>query len=174
MIALLVIAPSKTNRERVIPMSAELFHIIAVLIRRLTTHGPVLALPRYDGHERQWTAPLPHLFRRRNGRLRMVVSTGTVLNTIRRRCEIIGEIDPAFRGLHFTSHDFRRLFATGLINNGLPIHIGAALLRHLNLQVTRDYVAVLDDDVTRHYQAFLARRRQRRPAEGYRPATDDS
>ncbi|MBG0568815.1 site-specific integrase [Actinoplanes sp. NEAU-A11] len=172
-IALLVIAPSKTNRERVIPMSAELFHIIAVLVRRLTVHGPVLALPRYDGHERQWTAPLPHLFQRRIGMLRMVVSTGTVLNTIRRRCEIIGETDPAFRGLHFTPHDFRRLFATDLVNNGLPIHIGAALLGHLNLQVTRGYVAVFDDDVTRHYQAFLARRRQQRPAEEYRPATDD-
>ncbi|MET7971029.1 tyrosine-type recombinase/integrase [Micromonospora sp. NPDC005305] len=105
--------------------------------------------------------------------LRMVVSTGTVLNTIRRRCEIIGETDPAFRGLHFTPHDFRRLFATALVNNGLPIHIGAALLGHLNLQVTRGYVAVFDDDVTRHYQAFLARRGQQRPAEEYRPATDD-
>lgn len=82
MIALLVIAPSKTNRERVISMSAELFHIIAVLIRRLTPHGSVLALPRYDGHERQWTAPFPHLFRRRNGMLRMVVSTATRLQKI--------------------------------------------------------------------------------------------
>ena len=36
-IALLVIAPSKTDRERVIPMSAELFHVIAVIIRRLTS-----------------------------------------------------------------------------------------------------------------------------------------
>jgi integrase len=29
----------------------------------------------------------------------------------------------------FTPHDFRR-FATELVNNGLPIHIGAALLGH--------------------------------------------
>ncbi|MFF4392172.1 hypothetical protein ACFY0G_36265 [Streptomyces sp. NPDC001552] len=35
-IGLLVIAPSKTDRERVIPMSAELFHVIAQIIRRLT------------------------------------------------------------------------------------------------------------------------------------------
>jgi hypothetical protein len=36
MIALLVITPSKTDRERVIPMSAELFHVIASVIRRHT------------------------------------------------------------------------------------------------------------------------------------------
>ncbi|MGW5220902.1 hypothetical protein ACWEQA_23845 [Nocardia sp. NPDC004085] len=35
-IALLVIAPSKTDRERVIPMSAELFHVIAQIIKRHT------------------------------------------------------------------------------------------------------------------------------------------
>ena len=38
-IALLVIAPSKTDRERVIPMSAELFAVIAAIIRRHTTGG---------------------------------------------------------------------------------------------------------------------------------------
>ncbi|XCM33472.1 hypothetical protein ABXI76_32905 [Streptomyces parvus] len=35
-IALLVIAPSKSKRERVIPMSADLFHAVAQIIRRLT------------------------------------------------------------------------------------------------------------------------------------------
>ena len=30
----------------------------------------------------------------------------------------------------FTPHDFRRIFATDLVNNGLLIHIGAALLGH--------------------------------------------
>jgi hypothetical protein len=35
-VALLVVAPSKTDRERVIPMTAELFHVVATIIRRLT------------------------------------------------------------------------------------------------------------------------------------------
>jgi integrase len=30
--------------------------------------------------------------------------------------------------VHFTPHDFRRLFATDAVNNGLPLHIAAALL----------------------------------------------
>lgn len=70
---------------------------------------------------------------------------------------------PAFRGLHFTPHDFRRLFATDLVNNRLPIHLGAALLGHVNLQTTQGYVAVFEEDVIRHTQDFLARRRAMRP-----------
>ena len=58
------------------------------------------------------------------------------------------------------------------MNNGLPIHIGAALLGHLNLQTTRGYVAVFNEDVVRHYQAFLDRRRQARPTDEYRAVTE--
>ena len=65
-----------------------------------------------------------------------------------------------------------RIFATELVNNGLPIHIGAALLGHLNLETTRGYVAVFEEELVRHYQAFLDRRRSLRPSEEYRPTTD--
>jgi integrase len=171
-IALLVIAPSKADRERVIPMSAELFHVVAKIVMRQSAQGPIPSLPRYDGHERIWTAPLPYLFQRQIGEVRRVTSPGTVLNTLRRQCELLGETSPAFRGLHFTPHDFRRLFATDLVNNGLPIHIGAALLGHLNLQTTQGYVAVFDEDVIRHIQQFMDRRRAMRPQEEYRPTTD--
>ena len=171
-IALLVIAPSKTDRERVIPMSAELFHIVAMIVMRQTEHGPIPSVPRYDGHEREWTAPMPYLFQRQIGGVRKVASPGTILNNLRKRCQIIGETNPEFRGLHFTPHDFRRLFATDVVNNGLPIHIGAALLGHLSLQTTQGYVAVFAEDVIRHVQDFLARRRAIRPEEEYRPATD--
>lgn len=54
-----------------------------------------------------------------------------------------------------------------------PIHIGAALLGHASLQTTRGYVAVFDEDVVRHYQLHLTRRRQLRPAEEYRDPTGD-
>jgi hypothetical protein len=63
--------------------------------------------------------------------------------------------------------------ATDLVNNGLPIHIGAALLGHFNLETTRGYVAVFDEDVIHHYQQYLERRRQMRPADEYRPATNE-
>ncbi len=73
--------------------------------------------------------------------------------------------------MHFRPHDLRRLFASE-VNNGLPIHIGAALLGHLNLETTRGYVAVFSKDVIRHYQMHLQRRRTIRPAEEYPTVTD--
>jgi hypothetical protein len=167
-----VIAPSKSDRERVIPMSAELFHVIAALIRRQTRHGPIPLLSRYDAHERAWSPPMPFLFQRQIGANRRVTSAASIWKTLRARCQTLGETDPSFRGVHFTPHDFRRLFATELVNNGLPIHMGAALLGHVNVQTTRGYVAVFAEDLTRHYQDFLARRRKMRPNEEYRPATE--
>jgi integrase len=59
---------------------------------------------------------------------------------LKRRCGELAEQHPGFHASDFTPHDFRRLLATDLVNNGLPIHIGAALLGHLNLQTTRGYV----------------------------------
>ena len=69
------------------------------------------------------------------------------------------------------SAERRHLFATELVNNGLPIHIGAALMGHVNVQSTRGYVAVFDEDIVRHYQQFLDRRRAQRPASEYRAPT---
>jgi hypothetical protein len=60
--ALLVIAPSKTDRERVIPMPAGLFAVIAAIIRRHLRRQPTIPLlPRYDKHERVWSKPMPFL-----------------------------------------------------------------------------------------------------------------
>jgi hypothetical protein len=91
---------------------------------------------------------------------------------LRRRCEELAERYPGFRTACFTPHDFRRLFATELVNNGLPIRIGAALLGHLNLRTTRGYVAVFNEDVVRHYQEFLGRRRNAHPGDEYRNVTE--
>lgn len=171
--ALLVIAPSKTDRERVVPMSAELFAVIAAVIRRHLRHGTAVPLlPRYDKHERIWSKPMPFLFQRKLGTSRAVLSDHTVQRMLQRPCLALAQTRPEFEGLTFTAHDFRRVFATELVNNGLPIHIGAALLGHISLQTTRGYVAVFDDDLVRHYQAFLDRRRQLRPADEYRAPTD--
>lgn len=173
-IALLVIAPSKSDRERVIPMSAELFHVIACIIRRLTADRAIVPLAtRYDPYERITTEPQPFLFQRDIGQRREAVSPGAVTNRLRRLCDELGQTHPAFATAHFSPQDFRRLLATELVNSGLPIHIGAALLGHLNIETTRGYVAVFQEDVVRHYQAHLARRRALRPADEYRSATGE-
>lgn len=171
-VALLVIAPSKSDRERVIPMSAELFHVIACIIRRINPNSRSIPLAtRYDDYERTTVEPQPFLFQRRIGQRLEVMTNGAIGTTIRKVCQDLAETDPRFDGVHFRPHDFRRLFATELVNNGLPIHIGAALLGHLNLDTTRGYVAVFEEDVTRHYQAHLERRRALRPPEEYTPVT---
>lgn len=171
-IALLVIAPSKTDRERVIPMSADLFHVLAAVIRRHTRGGRTVPLvTRYDGGEKLHSPPMPFLFQRQVGSTRSVITHNVVIAMLRRRCAHLAERHPSFAEARFTPHDFRRIFATDLVNNGLPIHIGAALLGHLNLETTRGYVAVFEEDLVRHYQAFLDKRRSLRPSEEYRPAT---
>jgi site-specific recombinase XerC len=172
-IALLVVAPSKSDRERVIPMSAELFAVIAAIVRRHTAGGQTIPLlPRYHPKERQSSPPMPFLFQRKIGTKHEVMSDTTVVNLLKRHCVELAEQHPGFLATSFTPHDFRRLLATELVNSGLPIHIGAALLGHLNLQTTRGYVAVFNEDVVRHYQGFLDRRRQARPTDEYRPVTE--
>ena len=171
-VALLVVAPSKTDRERVIPMSGELLHVLAEVIRFHTHDGhPVPLVRRWDPYERQHSAPLPYLFQPSNGPY-PAVGSPTWINTLLKEAGIAAaSVHPQLSGVRFTCHDFRRIFATELINNGLPIHIGAALLGHADLQTTRGYVAVFDDDVVHHYQQHLERRRTLRPAEEYPPAT---
>ncbi|WP_429425581.1 tyrosine-type recombinase/integrase [Nocardia sp. GAS34] len=173
-VALLVVCPSKSDRERVIPMSAELFHVIAQVIKRhIAEHGTVPVVPRYDNHERVWTPPMPYLFQTVHSAALRGMSTHTVWRSIRRAVEALALTRPEFKGVTFAPHDFRRAMATELVNNGLPIHIGAALLGHVNIQTTRGYVAVFDDTVIAHYQQFIERRRAQRPAEEYRKPTED-
>ncbi|MFD4524231.1 tyrosine-type recombinase/integrase [Streptomyces sp. NPDC058470] len=171
-IALLVVAPSKTDRERVIPMSAELFHAVAQIVRRQTPgREPIPLVSRYDPHERVWSEPMPFLLQRQIGTVRGVVAAGTVLKMLGRTCKEIAKTNKAFAGMTFTPHDFRRLFATEVVNGGLPIHIGAALLGHLNLQTTQGYVAVFAEDIVGHYQEFLSNRRAQRPEGEYGDVT---
>lgn len=173
-VALLVVTPSKSDSERVIPMSAELFHVIAQVIRRhIREHGTVPIAMRYDTHEKTWSPPLPYLFQSLRNSCRRAMSMVTIGSYIRKATEALAQTRPEFADITFAPHDFRRLFATELVNNGLPIHIGAALLGHLNAQTTRGYVAVFDEDIVAHYQQFLDRRRAQLPDDEYRTPTTE-
>ncbi|MEU9367201.1 site-specific integrase [Streptomyces avermitilis] len=144
-VALLVVSPSKSDRERVIPMSAELFHVAAQIIRRhREEHGTVPVCPHYDQSERTWCEPLPYLFQRVQSGTPRALSTSGVRQIVLDAAKALTPTHPQFAEIRFAPHDFRRLFATDLVNNGLPIHIGAALLGHLDIQTTRGYVAVFD------------------------------
>jgi integrase-like protein len=75
--------------------------------------------------------------------------------------------------IHFTPHDFRRLFTTEMVSTGLPLHIAATLLGHLNLDTTRGYTAVFPEEVITAHQHFIERRRATRPGAELRAATGE-
>jgi hypothetical protein len=113
------------------------------------------------------------MLQRKSGTVRGVLAAGTVLKMLRRTCKEIAQTNNAFAGLTFTPHDFRRLFSTEIIDGGLPIHIGAALLGNLNLQTTQGYVAVFAEDIVKSYQEFLNHRRTQRPESEYGDVTPE-
>ncbi|MFQ5830602.1 MAG: tyrosine-type recombinase/integrase [Candidatus Methylomirabilia bacterium] len=173
-VLLLQIAPSKLDQERVLPICPELAHVLAAIVARV--RGPLPCVPmlaRYDPHERVMSAPLPYLFQRRRGGHRALISGNGAKDILIRAAALAGLRDVDDQPLRFTPHDFRRLFATDAVNGGLPIHIAAKLLGHLDLNTTRGYVAIYPEQVVRHYQAHLARRRAARPPEEYRAPTED-
>jgi hypothetical protein len=91
-------------------MSAELFAVIAAIIRRHTAGGRTIpVVTRYDHHERETLPPLPYLFQRPGHAGPAVITAGTVVRSLQRICESIAQTDPAFADLVFTPHDFRRL-----------------------------------------------------------------
>lgn len=172
MTAVLQIAPSKSDRERVLPVAPELASVLAAVIRR--AKGGVDTIPlvsRYDPTERTWGPKLPHLFQPNFGGPPQVLTPATARNLINASAERAGLSDVDGSPLRFTPHDLRRIFATETVNSGPPIHIAQKLLGHLDLNTTQGYVAVYPDEVVRHYRTFIDRRRQDRPGEEYREPT---
>ncbi len=174
-VMLLQIAPSKMDRERVLPVCPELAHVLAAVVARVQASGDHVPLVgRYDPYEKVMGPPLPYLLQRipSNGGQRVLMGKEGVPRLLRRAAERANLRDVDGRPIRFTAHDFRRLFATEAVNGGLPIHIAAKLLGHLDLNTTRGYLAVYPEEVVRHFQAHLARRRAVRPGEEYREPTE--
>ncbi len=173
LVPLLHIVPSKTDCERLVPMTPELVHVLLAVLRRAKggqEHVPLSV--RYDVNEKVHGQPFPHLFARKVGTRQEVVS-GHYLRGILNHLAVVAGLSDAGQPIRFTPHDFRRLFATDAVNGGLPLHIAAALLGHLNLDTTRGYTAVFPEHLIAAHQAFIERRRQLRPIGEDRVADDD-
>jgi integrase len=183
-IPLLQIAPSKSDAERMLPITPELAHVFSRIVLRHTTatvgvsdvaSSPTVPLvSRWDDHERVHSAPLPYLFQRGFliGR-QSVISPGTVRNWLNAAVADADLRDNDGARISLSPHDFRRIFLTDAVRNGLPIHIAAQLAGHDGLNTTRRYAATYPTEVIDHYQKFIARRRAERPVEEYRPPTDE-
>jgi integrase len=172
---LLQIVPSKTDAERLLVVSPALADVLSTIIRRVRSpSGAVPLVSAYDQHERLWSPPAPRLFQHHVGTENRAFSYSTVRNLLTAALAHSGLIDPADgEPLHYTPHDFRRMFITDAIMNGLPPHIAQIIAGHRDINVTLGYKAVYPEEAIEAHLAFLARRRSLRPSEEYRVPTDD-
>lgn len=173
-VPMLQIVPSKCDEERLLLVAPELASVLATIITRLRGEngGAVPLTARYDPYERESLPPLPHLFQHRHGGIWKVPSAATIRNLLDKALARTGLTDAAGQPLRYTPHDFRRLWATDSVSNGLPVHIAAKLMGHQNLNTTQTYVAVFNEELVRSYRAFLSARRAQRPEAEYREPTD--
>ncbi len=174
-VPLLQIVPSKTDEERLLVVSPELAEVLSAIISRVrSATGAVPLIAAYDRAERVWSAPAPLLFQRRYGHEHRAISDNTIRDMLTAAIDHIGLTDPATdEPLHFTPHDFRRLFITDAVLNGLPPHIAQVIAGHRDIRVTLGYKAVYPDEAIQSHLAFLARRRAMRPTDEYRVPTDE-
>ena len=174
LVPLLQIAPSKTDAERLLLASPELADVLsAIICRARGQDGAIPLVAAYDVRERLWLPPAPLLFQRRVGSEHRAIGASAVRTMLTEALAHTGLTDPATGGpLHFTPHDFRRLFITDAVLSGLPPHIAQVIAGHRDINVTMGYKAVYPDEAIEAHRAFIARRRATRPSEEYRTPTD--
>ncbi|MCI2422490.1 site-specific integrase [Saccharopolyspora sp. K220] len=174
LIPLLQIAPSKTDEERLLVVSPELADVLSAIVQRVrASNGAIPLVTAYDPLERVWNPPLPLLFQWQVGGERRAVSRAAVRKGINEVLLEIGLTDAAGEPLTYQLHDFRRIFATEAIQNGMPPHIAQLLLGHKDINTTMGYKAVYPQEAINGHRAFIARRRGLRPSFEYRTPTDE-
>lgn len=173
LIPLLHITPSKSDAERLLVIGPELAEVLSMVICRVRgSDGAVPLVASYDIHERVWNPPMPLLFQRRIGVENRPIPIGTMRNLLNDALARTGLAGAAGHPLRFTPHDFRRLFITDAIMNGMPPHIAQLVAGHADINTTMGYKAVYPEEVINGHRAFIARRRATRPSEEYRQPTD--
>jgi integrase len=174
-VPLLQIVPSKTDEERLLVVSPELADVLSAVIRRIREPGGTAPLvPVYDRYECVWRPPSPVLFQRRFPSEIRAISDSSLREMLNAALAHTGLKDPATcQPLHYTPHDFRRIFITDAVMSGLPPHIAQVIAGHKDINTTMGYKAVYPDEAIQAHLAFLARRRALRPGEEYRVPTDE-
>lgn len=173
-VPLLQVAPSKTDSERLLVVSPELADCLSEVVRRVRgPDGAVRLVRAWDYHELVWLTPAPLLFQHRVGPEHKELNIPFVSRLINEALARTGLVAADGRPLHCTPHDFRRMFITDAVMNGLPPHIAQVIAGHHNLNVTMGYKAVYPEEALQAHLAFLARRRALRPSEEYHPPTED-
>ena len=116
---------------------------------------------------------MPLLFQHRVGMENRPFAPQAIEGLLRKALTWAGLKDASGAPLQFTPHDFRRIFATEAMMNGMPPHIAQLLLGHSDINVTMGYKAVYPEEAISSHRSFIARRREQRPSEEYRTPTDE-
>ena len=94
--------------------------MLSTIISRIrgTSHAvPLIAA--YDDHERLWLPPAPVLFQRRIGAENRAIPAATIRKILTAALARTGLTGPAGNPLHYTPHDFRRMFLTDAKMSGV-------------------------------------------------------
>ena len=172
-VPLLQVAPSKTDTERLLVVCPELADVLGEVIGRVRgPDGAVRLVRAWDFHEHVFLPPSPLLFQHRVGPEHKEFNIRFVSELINKALARTGLLGADGDPLRCTPHDFRRMFITDAILNGLPPHIAQVIAGHRDLNVTMGYKAVYPEEALQAHLAFLARRRALRPSEEYRTPTE--
>jgi len=174
LVPLLHIAPSKTDTERLLVVSPELADVLSAIICRVRDEADAIPLvAAYDYHERVFNPPLPILFQRKVGAENRAINAPAIRNLLNEALAVTGLTDADGQPLRFVPHDFRRIFITDAVMNGMPPHIAQLVVGHRDLNTTMGYKAVYPEEAINGHRAFIARRRDLRPSGEYRTPTDE-
>ncbi|MET8824316.1 site-specific integrase [Streptomyces sp. NPDC004610] len=174
LVPLLQIAPSKTDQERLILVTPELADVLSRIIMRVRDSDNIVAsVAAYDPHERVWNPPMPLLFQHRIGTENRAMHPARIRTYIAQALASSGLTDASGVRLTMQPHDFRGIFITYAVMNGMPPHIAQLVAGHRVIDSTMGYLAVYPREVIEAHCAFIARRRASRPSEEYRTPTDE-
>lgn len=174
LVPLLHIAPSKTDAERLLVISPELADVLSAIICRVRDHtGAIPLVAAYDYHERVYNPPLPILFQRRVGTENRPINAPAIRKLLDEALAATGLTGADGQPLRFVPHDFRRIFITDAVMTGMPPHIAQLVVGHRDINTTMGYKAVYPQEAINGHRAFLARRRELRPAEEYHTPTEE-
>ena len=174
LIPLLHIVPSKTDTERLLVVSPELADVLSAIICRIRGDAATVPLAvTYDYHERVYGPPMPILFQKRVGLENRQISAPAIRRLLDLALASTALTGTAGQPLRLIPHDFRRIFITDAVMNGMPPHLAQLIAGHAAINTTMGYKAVYPEEAINGHRAFLARRRTLRPSEEYRTPTDE-
>jgi integrase len=113
--------------------------LAAIVTRVREPAGGIPLVSAYDPHEAVWNPPMPLLFQWHWRLEDRPLSAGAVRRLLNDTLAGSGLTDASGAPLRFTPHDFRRLFITDAVMQGMPPHIAQLVAGHRDINTTMGY-----------------------------------